>query len=193
MLKHHIGHCQAFSKIAMMMLNNPKMNVNCRIMFGPGHVYNIIYIDGQAYGLDGTWGVTRNPNRVTGNLKATEFCDEFILFGQKELEEMNQPVDHHTPELPLKMPLQMTQFPREEIKKSREKLERYGIEFTYPAITYVEQVERDGDIILQSEIEKKTEDVPITQKEKARATISRDIKEHELEEKQREGVSIDGE
>lgn len=33
---------------------------------------------------------------------------------------MNQPVDHHTPELPLKMPLQMTQFPRKEIKKSRE-------------------------------------------------------------------------
>lgn len=71
-------------------------------------------------------------------------------------------------------------------------MERYGIEFTYLAITYVEQVERDGDIILPSEIEKKTEDVPITQKEKAQATISRNIKEHELEEKQREGVSIDG-
>lgn len=143
MLKYHIGHCQAFSKIAMLMLNNPKMNVNCRLMGAPGHAYNIIYDDEKAYGLDTTLGVTRNPNRVEGNLKATEFYDEFVLFGQKELQEMNQPVDHHTPELPLKIPLQTTQLSREEIRKSREKLERYGIEFIYPEITYVEQVEKE--------------------------------------------------
>lgn len=152
MLKYHIGHCQAFSKIAMLMLNNPKMNVNCRLMGAPGHAYNIIYDDEKAYGLDTTWGVTRNPNRVEGNLKATEFYDEFVLFGQNELEKMNHPVDYHTPELPLKIPLQTSQIPREEIRKSREKLERYGIEFIYPETTYVEQVEVEGDTILTSEI-----------------------------------------
>lgn len=193
MLKYHIGHCQAFSKIAMLMLNNPKMNVNCRLMGAPGHAYNIIYGDEKAYGFDATWGVTRNPNRVEGNLKATEFFDRFVLFGQKELEEMNQPVDHHTPNLPLKMPLQTTQLSREEIRKSRKKLERYGIEFTYPAITYVEQVEVDGNTILPSEIEKTTADMSVEQKEKAQAIVNQDVKKYELEENKREGVSIDGE
>lgn len=149
LLNKHIGHCEAFSKIALLMLNNPKMNVNCRLMFAPGHFYNIIYDGEKAYGLDTTWGVTRNPNRVEGNLKAKEFYDGYVLFGQKELDEMNKPSDHHTPLSPLKVPLQLTQFPREEIKKSIEKLKQYGIAFTYPEKVYVNQVEVDES---QSEI-----------------------------------------
>ncbi len=141
LLNHHVGQCCAFSKVAMLMLNNPKMNVNCRAMTAPGHYYNIIYIGDEAYGLDMTWGVTRNPHRVRGNLKATEFCGDFLFFGQKELEEMNQPADHHTPLLPLRNQLQPSQLPREEIIRSREKLERYGINFSYPHITYVKQTE----------------------------------------------------
>ncbi len=211
MLKHHIGHCQAFSKIAMLMLNNPKMNVNCRLMGGPCHVYNVIYIDGKAYGLDTTWGVTRNPNRVSGNLKATEFFDGFILFGTKELEKMDTPNKSHAPTaLPLKLPLQPEQFPREELKKSREKLEKYGIEFTYPPITYVKQVEESESKpttianttgstgttsfeISPNEIGKNTENIPTTKKEEAQAIVNADVKELEAEENQKKGVSVDGE
>ena len=144
MLKYHIGNCQAFAKITMIMLNNPKMNVNCRIMVAPAHTYNIIYDGDKSYGLDTTWGVTRNPNKVKRNLRATEFYDGYVLFGQEELEEMNKPEDYHTPKLPLKSSLEPIKFSREELKKSREKLERYGIEFHYPNNIYVQQ-ELDED------------------------------------------------
>lgn len=57
----------------------------------------------------------------------------------------------------------------------------------------VTQKAEESKIILPNEIGKATIGVSHSSKEKAQQVLSQDIKEHELEENQREGVSIDGE
>lgn len=74
-----------------------------------------------------------------------------------------------------------------------------GISFMFDIVNgrfdYEQKLRRisQGKTILPNEIGKATIGVLQESKEKAQATVSRDIKEHELEENKREGVSIDGE
>lgn len=51
----------------------------------------------------------------------------------------------------------------------------------------------EGRTMLPNEIGKATIGVSHSSKEKAQMVVSQDIRAHELEENQREGVSIDGE
>ena len=77
----------------MLMLNNPKMNVNCRIASTFDHSFCTIYDNesGELYCVDPTWCISRNPNRFAETLKASKFCDEYLMIGKDKLATMS----HH--------------------------------------------------------------------------------------------------
>ena len=127
-----IGKCNCISRTMMYMLNNPKMNVNCRIACDTvgGHAYCYIYDDetGQLYCTDPTWCISRNPNRFTDTLKASKFSDEYLLIGQDKLSTMNY---HNTTNI-LPQEFAQNSIDRKLIQESVEKLKTYGISFDYP-------------------------------------------------------------
>ena len=81
-INENYGLCMAIANTTTLLLNNPIFNVNVRSVFGSGHVWNVATIDGKLYYIDNTWSITRNKNRVEGALKATNFTDDYLLFGQ---------------------------------------------------------------------------------------------------------------
>ena len=127
-----IGKCNCISRTMMLMLNNPKMNVNCRIADDThaGHAYCSIYDEetGKLYCADPTWCISRNSNRFTDTLKASKFSDEYLLIGQDKLSTMDY---HNTSNI---LPRNFTEksIDRDLIKQSVEKLKGYGISFDYP-------------------------------------------------------------
>jgi len=125
-----IGKCNCISRTMMYMLNNPKMNVNCRIANSPGHAYCSVYDDeeGQLYCVDPTWCISRNPNRFKDTLKASSFSDEFILIGQDKL----STIDFHNTSNVLPQEFSEKSIDRDLIRQSVEKLKGYGISFDYP-------------------------------------------------------------
>lgn len=128
----NIGKCNCISRTMMLMLNNPVMNVNCRIANAPGHAYCAIYDDetGQLYCTDPTWCISRNPNRFDETLKASKFSDEYLFIGKDKLATM----DHHNTMNVLLQEFADTSMSREKIQSSVEKLKKYGISFEYPEI-----------------------------------------------------------
>lgn len=128
----NIGKCNCISRTMMLMLNNPIMNVNCRIVSAPGHAYCAIYDDetGQLYCTDPTWCISRNPNRFEETLKASKFYDEYLFIGKDKLSIM----DHHNTINILLQDFDDTSISREKIQSSVEKLKKYGISFEYPEI-----------------------------------------------------------
>ena len=125
-----IGKCNCISRAMMLMLNNPKMNVNCRIANSPGHSYCSVYDDktGELYCVDPTWCISRNPNRFKDTLKASSFSDEFILIGQDKLSTM----DFHNTSNVLPKIFSQKSIDRKLILQSIEKLKGFGISFDYP-------------------------------------------------------------
>lgn len=130
----HIGKCNCISRTMMLMLNNPKMNVNCRIANWregiSGHAYCSVMDNetGELYCIDPTWCISRNPNRFPETLKASQFSDEYLLIGQDKLSTMT----HHNTINVLPKPFATTGIDREQIQQSVEKLKSYGIKFEYP-------------------------------------------------------------
>ncbi len=127
LLKNGFGHCQSFSKLTMLLLNNPKMNVDCKVSRtgGNGHVFNLLTIDGKRYVIDNTWCITRSPHRHKSYLRSKAFSDCFLLVGEKTI----KGVSHHNHERD--GALEDSDFPRDEIQKSVEKLKSLGIIFEY--------------------------------------------------------------
>lgn len=125
-----IGKCNCISRTMMLMLNNPKMNVNCRIANAEGHAYCSIYDEetGELYCIDPTWCISRNPNRFEGTLKASQFSDEYLLIGEDKLSTMS----HHETLNVLQKPFAKTSMDRGRIRQSIQKLQQYGISFEYP-------------------------------------------------------------
>ena len=125
-----IGKCNCISRTMMLMLNNPTMNVSCRIANSPGHSYCSVYDDetGELYCIDPTWCISRNPNRFKDTLKASSFSDEFILIGQDKLSTM----DFHNTSNMLPKQFAEKSIDRDLIRQSIEKLQSYGISFDYP-------------------------------------------------------------
>lgn len=80
-VNENFGKCMAIANTTTLLLNNPIMNVNVRSIYGNSHVWNIVTISGKQYYMDNTWAITRNKNRVDGALKASDFSDEYLLFG----------------------------------------------------------------------------------------------------------------
>ena len=127
-----IGKCNCISRTMMLMLNNPIMNVNCRIMNSLGHAYCSIFDNEteKLYCVDPTWGITRSPNKFEGTLKASKFSYEFILIGQDKLKNL----DYHDTQNVTQKEIEEESLSRELIKESIEKLKRYGIKFEYPKV-----------------------------------------------------------
>lgn len=125
-----IGKCNCISRTMMLMLNNPKMNVNCRIASTLGHSFCTVYDDetGELYCIDPTWCISRNPNRFNETLKASKFSDEYLLIGKDKL----STIDHHNNINLLQQEFAKVGIDRDLIQQSVEKLKRYGIKFEYP-------------------------------------------------------------
>lgn len=125
-----IGKCNCISRTMMLMLNNPKMNVNCRIASTLGHSFCSVYDDetGELYCIDPTWCISRNPNRFKETLKASKFSDEYLLIGKDKLSTM----DHHDYINLVQQEFAEVGIDRNLICQSVEKLKRYGIKFEYP-------------------------------------------------------------
>lgn len=75
------GKCNAIAHATTILLNNPYMDVNVRGIYGNGHVWNVVEIDGKRYFVDNTWCITRNKDRYTESLKARSFSDDYLFFG----------------------------------------------------------------------------------------------------------------
>ena len=127
LLNYGFGHCQAFSKLTMLLLNNPKMNVDCKVSRTGknGHVFNLLSLNGKRYILDNAWCITRSPNRHKSYLRSKAFSDCFLLVGAETI----KGVDHHNYEKDGE--IEQEDFPREEIQKSVKKLQSLGIDFEY--------------------------------------------------------------
>lgn len=110
-LLHHYGVCEGIANATTILSNNPLMNLNVRTVRSNGHVWNQILMNGQYYYLDNTWNITRNPNQYTESLKASSFCDDYLLFGSKK----SQIIGHHDP-FSVIQPLAEEDYPIEEIK-----------------------------------------------------------------------------
>ena len=127
-MKYGIGQCQAIAKLTTLLLNNPRMNVNCRIARtgGNGHSFNIVSLeDGQQYIIDNTWCITRNPNRHETYLRTKSFSDCNLLIGERQISGDS----HHKHNLDGN--IAEDEFSRDEIQKSIRKLEELGISFEY--------------------------------------------------------------
>lgn len=128
-LKFHLGKCAGFSRIMMLMLNNPIMNVNCRIQRGIGHDYCIIIDeDENTYVVDPTWDITKNQNRYESALKAKSFGYDYLLIGQDRLSKMQ----HHENFGIMPNQINNTSLDRSIIEESISKLKSFGYSFVYP-------------------------------------------------------------
>lgn len=137
LLDKHVGVCAAFSKVSLLLLMHPKVGCKCNLVPVSGHLFFIQDIDNHKYAIDNTWCVTRNKNHYVdelGNesLKAMEFNDEYLLFGQEKIEESEDIKKYHTTNSYLgNFNISLSDFPRDIIKKSVEKLTQLGVEFYY--------------------------------------------------------------
>ena len=80
-LNHHNGVCMGISNLSTLLLNNPEMNVEVESVFGCGHVWNKVLIDGKYYYFDNTWSITRNENMSDEGLVALSFTKKYLFFG----------------------------------------------------------------------------------------------------------------
>ena len=137
LLDKHIGVCAAFSKVSLFLLTHPKVGCICNLVPVSGHLFFIQDIYNHKYAIDNTWCVTRNKKHYVdefGNesLKAMAFNDEYLLFGQEKIEESEDIKKYHTANSYLgNFNISLSDFSRDIIKKSVEKLTQLGVEFYY--------------------------------------------------------------
>ena len=82
------------SNASTLLLNNPQMDVEAESVYGCGHVWNKVLIDGKYYYFDNTWSITRNENMCEDGLVALSFTKKYLLFGKKTA----NAIGHHDPE-----------------------------------------------------------------------------------------------
>ena len=117
--------------LSVALLNNPRVNCQCHIVSCPGHMYFVQTIDGKQYGVDNTWGITRNPNKMGEALKAREFSYEYLLIGNDKLNESENTRRYHTSRGYHKFEIEDCGISRDRIQQSVEKLKSLGVEFSY--------------------------------------------------------------
>ena len=111
------GKCNGIAHATTLLMNNPQINVNMRSVYGGGHTWNVVEIDGKYYYVDNTWAITRNKDRYEESLKAKSFSDEYILFGQKTAAE----IGHHVPDT-LHKEIETEDFQHEIITETQKRL-----------------------------------------------------------------------
>ena len=127
------GVCAAFARLSCTLLNNPRMNCKCNMIYSKEgtHDYFVQEIDGKQYVVDNTWNITRNPNRFEGALKAKSFSHEYLLVGEDKMNENVETRKHHMPFGFLNYHVENIGIPREIIEASVEKLKSLGVDFEY--------------------------------------------------------------
>lgn len=124
-LLHHYGVCEdiAVSVATIASL----LDIDCAVMQGGAHAWNLITLDGKAYVLDSTRNITRNPNRMANALKATKYTSRFTLVGDGK----ERATYVSSEEIGIRV--SCSDFPREEIEKAVSKLKSKGVLFEYDA------------------------------------------------------------
>lgn len=132
-IKHNYGVCTAFSKLSVALLNNPRVNCQCHLVYSKtgGHTYFVQVIDGKQYVVDNTWGITRNPDKMGEALKAKSFSNEYLLIGNDKLNESEDIRTHHISYGCHEYKIEDKGIGRDVIQKSVEKLKGLGVEFSY--------------------------------------------------------------
>lgn len=149
-IKHNYGVCAAFAKLSVALLNNPKVNCQCHLVYSMtgGHTYFVQVIDGKKYIVDNTWGITRNPNKMEDSLKAKSFSDEYLLIGNDKLNETEDIRTHHISYGVHEYKIEDNGISRDRIQQSVEKLKGMGVEFEYNVLPAIEQyIEDDREIL----------------------------------------------
>lgn len=93
-LNDNNGVCMGISNASTLLLNNPQMNMEVESVYGPGHVWNKVLIDGKYYYFDNTWSITRSENMSEDGLIALSFSRKYLFFGQKTA----TAIGHHNPQ-----------------------------------------------------------------------------------------------
>lgn len=132
-IQHNYGVCSAFAGLSVALLNNPRVNCKCNLVFSMegGHTYFVQHVDGKQYVVDNTWGITRNPNKMGEALKAKSFSDEYLLIGNDKLNENEDIRIHHISYGCHKYEIADESISRERILQSIEKLKGFGVNFSY--------------------------------------------------------------
>ena len=77
------GLCCGIATAMEMLGNNKDVKLNIHTTRGNEHVWNYVKLGNNWYHSDTTWCITNNPNRYPESLKAKEFSDEYLIFGNK--------------------------------------------------------------------------------------------------------------
>lgn len=124
-LLHHYGVCEDIAASVATIAS--LLEIDCAVMRGSGHAWNLVTLDGKTYILDCTHNITQNPNRMADALKATKYTSQFTLVGRDKeyadytfLAEIGIQVSH-------------LDFPRKSIKEAVSVLRRKGVLFEYGA------------------------------------------------------------
>lgn len=132
------GKCNAIAHATTILLNNPQLSVNMRSLFGEGHVWNVVEIDGKRYFVDNTWCITRNPDRYQQSLKARSFSDEYLFFGTN----IANRIGYHTPETFCKE-VSKEDFSREELLQIKQGLLNYETFTKYYKPVFKSKIKRN--------------------------------------------------
>ena len=130
-INNHYGVCDGFAQLTCLLLNHPLVGCKSNLITVRGHVYCNQQIDGKYYVLDNTWCITRNPSKFNECLKATEFCDDYLLIGKDKISENESTLNSHTPYDDYFANIEEESIPRSRIQQSIEKLQAMGVDFSY--------------------------------------------------------------
>lgn len=93
-VRENNGVCMGIANTSTLLLNNPQMNMEVESVYGCGHVWNKVLIDGEYYYFDNTWSITRNEDMCEDGLIALSFSKKFLCFGQNTA----NVIGHHEPQ-----------------------------------------------------------------------------------------------
>ncbi len=80
LLDDRYGTCTGISAYTMLLLNNPKLKVNCRILYNSSHAWNFVYYGGSLYLSDNALNIISGD--IGDNLMNKSFNSKYVLFGQ---------------------------------------------------------------------------------------------------------------
>ncbi len=80
LLDDRYGTCTGISAYTMLLLNNPKLKVNCRILYNSSHAWNFVYYGGRLYLSDNALNIISGD--IGDNLMNKSFNSRYVLFGQ---------------------------------------------------------------------------------------------------------------
>lgn len=80
LLDDRYGTCTGISVYTMLLLNNPKLKVNCRVLYNNSHAWNFIYYGGSLYLSDNALNIISGD--IGDNLMSKSFNSKYVLFGQ---------------------------------------------------------------------------------------------------------------